>query len=219
MRVRTEHLQQFAVGRFPSWAPLLDQALLLKPSPLVPAELRYLRHRAGWSGHELAQGLGVGSNVSVARWESRARRIPRPTERLFRLLIAGSLGSLSLRALASRFRSSWLEATAPVIVHLYPEEDRFEYRWALRPRKIPQSMHRLFWDTDPRRLATNQQTDYIIARVAEKGDLEDWNWLRWTYGDARIAEALENRRVSPATARFWRDIIAGRGETPCTLKS
>lgn len=73
-------------------------------------------------------------------------------------------------------------------------------------------MRRLFWDTDPRQLDLDREADYIIARVAEKGDLEDWSWLRWTYGEARIAEALQNRKVSPATVRLWRDIIAVGGE-------
>jgi hypothetical protein len=97
-------------------------------------------------------------------------------------------------------------------VHLYAEEGRFEYRWAMPPKKIPRFMQRLFWDTDPRQLDLDSEADYIIARVAEKGDLEDWSWLRWTYGEARIAESLQNRRVSPATVRLWRDIIAVRGE-------
>ena len=207
MLVTADHFEQVAPGRTPSWTPLLDQALLLKPSLLEPVELRYLRVRAGWSGQELAQSLGVGSNVTVARWESGARRIPPPTERLLRLIIASTLGSPSLRSLASRFRSSWRQAPAPLVVHLYPEENHFEHRWALPPKKIPRSMHRLFWDTDARRLELDGEADYIIARVAEKGDLEDWNWLRWTYGGARIAEALQKGKVSLATVRFWRDIV------------
>jgi hypothetical protein len=99
-----------------------------------------------------------------------------------------------------------------VAVHLYPEQDRFEYRWAMPPKKIPRSMQHLFWDTDPRQLDPEREADYIIARVAEKGDLEDWSWLRWTYGEAQIAEALEARKVAPATLCLWRDIVAVRGE-------
>lgn len=211
MRVCLLHLEGTAAGKSPGWASLLDRALLLKPSPLEPAELRYLRSRVGWSGQELAQSLGVGSNITVARWENGARRIPCPTERLLRLLIANSLGGPSPRALISQFRASWRKAPAPVVVHLYPEEGRFEYRWAFPPKKIPRSLHRLFWDTDSQQLDLEREADYIIARVAEKGDLVDWNWLRWTYGESRIARGLNRREVSPATAHFWRDILAGRG--------
>jgi len=96
-------------------------------------------------------------------------------------------------------------------VHLYPEEDRFEYRWVAPVQKVPRVMRRLFWDTDPRQLDLEREADYIITRVAEKGDLEDWSWLRWTYGVSRIMKALQSRGVSPVTVRLWRDIIAVGG--------
>jgi hypothetical protein len=66
-------------------------------------------------------------------------------------------------------------------------------------------MHRLFWDVDPRQLDLERHADYIITRGAEKGELDDWYWLRWTYGEARIATALkQERKVSPATVQLWR---------------
>lgn len=67
-------------------------------------------------------------------------------------------------------------------------------------------MRRLFWDIDPLKLDLQPQADYIIIRVLEKGDLNDWNWLRWTYGETRIATALKQKRgLAPATAHLWRD--------------
>lgn len=203
MRIDPRHLEQ-ALKEAPPWALLLHRALLLKPSELEPYELRYLRLRVGWTAAEVARALGVGSNVTVARWEGGARRIPRPTERLFRLLVASALGAPPLRILLTQFRSSWRQAPAPIRIHLLPEGDRFEYRWRVCPRKIPRSMRRLFWDTDPHKLDLQRHTRYIITRVLEKGDLEDWNWVRWTYGEKRLREALdENRQVSPATAELW----------------
>ena len=71
-------------------------------------------------------------------------------------------------------------------------------------------MHRLFWDTDPTRLYLERQADYIITRLLEKGDLAEWNWLRWTYGEARIAVTLKRRRgLSPATVQLWRNGLLG----------
>ena len=198
-----DRLEQ-ALKEAPPWTPRLHRALLLKPSDLEPHELRYLRLQVGWTAADVARALGVHSNVTVARWEGGARRIPRPTEKLFRLLVASALGTPPLRILLVQFRSSWRQASAPVEIHRLPKEDRFEYRWRAYPRSIPGSMRRLFWDTDPDKLDLERHTRYIITRGLEKGDLEDWNWLRWTYGEKRLRETLEeNRQVSPATAELW----------------
>lgn len=203
MRIDPSHLE-LLLKEAPPWTPLLNRALLLKPSELEPNELRYLRLRVGWTAAAAARALGVGSNVTVARWEGGARRIPRPTERLFRLWVASVLGTPPLRILLAQFRSSWRQAPAPVEIHLLPEEDRFEYRWRVCPRSVPRSLRRLFWDTDLHKLDLERYARYIITRVLEKGDLEDWNWVRWTYGEERLRETLdENRQVSPATAELW----------------
>lgn len=203
MKIEPSHLEQ-ALKQGPSWTPLLDRALLLKPSALEPAELRYLRLRVGWTAVEVGQGLGIGSNVTVARWEGGARQIPHPTERLYRLLVASALGTPRLRSLLAQFRSSWRQAPAPVDIHLLLKEDRFEYRWRVCPRSIPRSMRWLFWDTNPHKLDLQRHARYIITRVLEKGDLEEWNWVRWTYGEKQLREALtENRQLSPATAELW----------------
>lgn len=209
MRISEFHLQWVGKAETPLWAPLLDGALLAKPSILKPSELRYLRLRAGWTALEVAQALGVSSNVTVSRWEAGARRIPKPTERLFRLLMANALGRPSLRSLMDQFKCSWRHTTGSLEIDLYPEKDHFEYRWAGPPRKVPRTMHRLFWDTDPQGLDLQRYADYIIGRVLEKGDLAEWNWLRWTYGEARLARALrQNRKLSPATARLWAGELA-----------
>jgi hypothetical protein len=69
-------------------------------------------------------------------------------------------------------------------------------------------MSRLFWDTDRQKLGLVRHAGYIIARVLEKGDLEDWNWLRWTYGEARIAcVTRENDKLSRETAHLWQNIL------------
>lgn len=206
MIVLPKDLQSLSAKHWPRWAPLLDRALLAKPSDLQPQELHYLRHRAGWTEADVARVLGVSSNVTVARWESGTRRMPRPTERLFRLLLASVLGACSLRSLVEHFKSSWRLADSPLEIHLYLEKNHYEYRWAAPPKKLPPAMRRLFWDVDPLKLDLQPQADYIILRVLEKGDLGDWNWLRWTYGETRIATALKQKRgLAPATAHLWRD--------------
>ena len=88
------------------WAPLLDQAILFKPCRLEPVEFRYLRERAFWTASDLGHALGVSSNVIISRWENGARRIPFPTERLFRLLVAGVLTNVPLRSLAEAVKNT-----------------------------------------------------------------------------------------------------------------
>jgi DNA-binding transcriptional regulator YiaG len=129
---------------WPAWAPLLDHAILLKPSRLEPIEFRYLRERASWTASEVMRALGVSSNVTISRWETGARRIPLPTEMLFRLLVAGALTNLPLQSLAERLKSPWRQAGAPLKICLEPDESRYEYTWATPPRKPPRAMQRLF---------------------------------------------------------------------------
>jgi hypothetical protein len=77
-------------------------------------------------------------------------------------------------------------------------------------------MRRLFWDTDRPNLDLTRHADYIIIRVLEKGDLEDWNWLRWTYGKARISRATrENVKLDRVTARLWQNILLTKVRAGC----
>jgi transcriptional regulator with XRE-family HTH domain len=187
---------------------LLDQAILFKPCRLEPVEFRYLRERAFWTASDLGHALGVSSNVIISRWENGARRTPFPTERLFRLLVAGVLTNVPLRSLAEQLKTPWRQARAPLRICLDPEKSSYEYRWARPPRQLPPTMSRLFWDTDTHKLDLARHADYIITRVLEKGDLEDWNWLRWTYGDARIARLTrENPKLNRQTAHLWQNVL------------
>lgn len=193
------------------WAPLLDQAILFKPSRLEPIEFRYLRERASWNASDVVHALGMSSNVTISRWETGARRIPAPTERLFRLLVAGVLTNGPLRSLAEQLKTPWRQAHASLRICLDPDEGRYEYRWATPPRKVPLAIERLFWDTDMHKLDLARHADYIITRVLEKGDLEDWHWLRWTYGEARIARLTkENRKLNRQTAHLWQKILLAK---------
>ena len=208
MRLSSCHLRQLIEDGWPTWAPLLDQAVLAKPSPLDPIELRYLRLRAGWSASELVKALGVSSNVTVSRWEGGARRIPAPTQRLLRLLVGNALGIPSLRSLAKGLTFPWRQTSERLEIDIDPEKGVFEYRWAVMPKKLPKPMERLLWDTSPHGLDLQRHADYIIARVLEKGDLEDWNWLRWTYGGSRIlAVVSRNTKLSPQTIHLWQNVL------------
>jgi DNA-binding transcriptional regulator YiaG len=205
IKVIDRHLLRYG---WPSWAPLLDQAVLSKPSPLEPVEFRFLRERASWTASDVVQALGVSSNVTVSRWETGARRIPLPTERLFRLIVAGMLTSCPWRLMAERLGAPWRQTRGRLRIYVDPQESRYEYRWATPPCKLPKEMQRLFWDTNFPDLDVSRHADYIISRILEKGDLEDWNWLRWTYGDERTAAVTrENNRLDRKTTHLWQEVL------------
>jgi DNA-binding transcriptional regulator YiaG len=206
--ISKSEISAFIRNGWPPWAPLLDRAILFKPCRLERAEFRYLRERVSWIASDLVHRLGVSSDVIISRWETGARHIPFPTERLFRLLVAGVLTNVSLRSLADQLKTPWRQAGEPLKIWLCPEEGIYEYRWATLPDRLPPALRRLFWDTDVQKLDPARHADYIISRVLEKGDLEDWNWLRWSYGEARIARVTrENAKISRQTAHLWQNIL------------
>jgi putative zinc finger/helix-turn-helix YgiT family protein len=65
----------------------IAQALLRKPSRLIPEEIHYLRTYRGWSGTDLAVHMGT-TPETVSRWEHGATPIGKTADRLLRLLVA-----------------------------------------------------------------------------------------------------------------------------------
>jgi putative zinc finger/helix-turn-helix YgiT family protein len=65
----------------------IAEALARKPSPLVGEEIRYLRKYLGLSSQGFAECMGV-SREHVSRWETGAKVMSPPADRLLRLLIA-----------------------------------------------------------------------------------------------------------------------------------
>lgn len=60
---------------------------------------------------------------------------------------------------------------------------------------IGQLRAELFWDTDPAQLDAERNAQYIIERVAERGELEEMQAVWRYYGEARVAEAVKNSRA------------------------
>jgi transcriptional regulator with XRE-family HTH domain len=58
-----------------------------KRSPLVPAEIRFLRKWLGWSGVDFAAHIGV-TPETVSRWEAGSLAMGAAADRLLRLMIA-----------------------------------------------------------------------------------------------------------------------------------
>ena len=68
----------------------ITRALLEKPAPLAPEEVRWLRKRLEWAGAELATYMGT-TRETVSRWETGAHPMGPAADRLLRLLVATAL--------------------------------------------------------------------------------------------------------------------------------
>ena len=108
-------LQKVEVGRCPKCGetevaiPSLEglhrslaQAIIRKPSRLVPAEIRFLRKYLGWSGADFAARMGTAAET-VSRWETGAAPMGPTADRLLRLMVATTApkGDYSLDVLAT----------------------------------------------------------------------------------------------------------------------
>lgn len=61
----------------------------------------------------------------------------------------------------------------------------------------------LFWDVDVASLELERSAPYIIERVLEYGQMEDWNLLKKIYGLDKIREvALNIRSMDKVTLSF-----------------
>ena len=71
---------------------------------------------------------------------------------------------------------------------------------------VPEAQRWLFWEADLARLDADEHADYVLARVLERGRLEDVRWAASHYGVERIRELFETRahpEITTRTRRLW----------------
>jgi len=74
--------------------------------------------------------------------------------------------------------------------------------------KIGHFRNSLFWDVNPERLDTEKDASFIIGRVLDFGDLDEWRAIKKIYGLERIRKAaLEHPFESWRSANFWEFIL------------
>lgn len=62
----------------------------------------------------------------------------------------------------------------------------------------------IFWDTDPKTIDYNKNKEYVIKKVLEYGNENDFRNLRKKYPSKVIKSTLMNARgLSPKSANFW----------------
>jgi hypothetical protein len=74
---------------------------------------------------------------------------------------------------------------------------------------IPEGLHRLFWDVDPRGIELPRHADYVIERVMLRGDWGAMVWLRRTFPREVLADFLQRKADRlPARERAYWHLIA-----------
>ena len=68
---------------------------------------------------------------------------------------------------------------------------------------IAQFTENLFWDTDPSTLDVKKYPAYVIQRVLENGEMQDWRLINKIYGLPKIVEVCkELRTLDPVCLSF-----------------
>lgn len=68
---------------------------------------------------------------------------------------------------------------------------------------INQFTENLFWDTDVTTLDLNKFPAYIIQRVLEYGEMQDWRLINKLYGISKIVEVCKGlRTLDPVCLSF-----------------
>ena len=72
---------------------------------------------------------------------------------------------------------------------------------------------RIFWDVDYDKLDIDEKANFVIARVFERGDIEDIRHCRRYYGDELISESLLNARFLPEHTMYFAAAIIDKDIT------
>ncbi len=60
---------------------------------------------------------------------------------------------------------------------------------------ISQFTENLFWDADLSQLSMDENATYVIQRVLEYGEMDDWRLINHYYGQNRIVEECKKMRT------------------------
>lgn len=80
---------------------------------------------------------------------------------------------------------------------------------------VPESLRWLFWELETDELDLERHAAYVIARILERGRMEDVDWVLATYGEARVHgffRDVGHPELSPRTLSFWRAYFQAKDE-------
>jgi hypothetical protein len=63
----------------------------------------------------------------------------------------------------------------------------------------------IFWDVDPNQLNLTANSEFIISRVLNYGDIADYRWALKFYGPKKIRHSVEaGKQLDNKSTVFWR---------------
>jgi len=69
---------------------------------------------------------------------------------------------------------------------------------------LPKHLHKYFWDTNPEAIDIKKDSDYIIWKLLEYGDINDLKWMFKSFPLRSIKKIFMTRRgFSPRVINFW----------------
>lgn len=85
---------------------------------------------------------------------------------------------------------------------------------------LPASFKSYFWDVDFNSLNKEENKNFILKRVLDRGDTQALTWVTQNYNRKEIAELLFTvRDISTKTANFWADFLKlDRSKVLCLQK-
>jgi hypothetical protein len=70
--------------------------------------------------------------------------------------------------------------------------------------RLPEFVHRYFWDIDPTQLKVSRRRFHVIERLLEHGDLPAVRWMEERFSSQEIAQVVRrSRALSQLSANFW----------------
>lgn len=71
---------------------------------------------------------------------------------------------------------------------------------------LPKTLHKYFWDIDPKKVDVNKKSKYFINRLLELGDSKAIGWLNRNFDKKVISNTIETTRLSPKSKNFWQHV-------------
>ena len=63
----------------------------------------------------------------------------------------------------------------------------------------------LFWDIDLKKLDTQSNQDFIVERILQQGDVDDFHWALKLYGREALRKVFERnvQKFNKKSCNFW----------------
>lgn len=85
---------------------------------------------------------------------------------------------------------------------------------------LPDFLRPYFWDVEFEKMELTKNSQFIVKRVLDRGNLYDIRWLIKTFGKNEIKKVVMGTRdLARPTGNFWADILGvDKTRVPCLQK-